>query len=275
MLVAVEDRHAVDVLDRHDGFREAALVPRRRRALLALDRVGVDVGAAEAVLGRDQIGGDALRHEVAGQRHLRIDRPGVAGRADADAAHGFDAAGDDHVVLAGGDRGVGEVDRVEAGGAVAVDLHARHGVREAGGEDGVAGDVAARLADRIDAAEDHVVDDRRVEVVAVADRGQRAGGEHRGRDFVQGAILLAAAARRADVIVDEGFGHGCFSSERFFRQRHQRIGAGGDAREAQRGLGHRALHEGAAEQQVGFQHLGVCVAGGDRSCDATAIRAHM
>ncbi len=119
----------------------------------------------------------------------------------------LDAAGDDHVVLPGGDRGMGEIDRIEAGGAVAVDLHAGHRVREAGGEDRVAGDIAARLADRIDAAEDHVVDRRRVEIVAVADRAQRARGEHGGRDFVQRAVLLAAAARRADMIVDECFGH--------------------------------------------------------------------
>ncbi len=211
VLVAVEDGETVDVLDRHHRPGEPAPVPRRGRALLTLDRVGVAIGAGEAVLGGDQVGGNALRNEIAGQRHLRIDHPGVAGGTNADAAHRFDAAGDDHVVLAAHDGGVGEIDRVEAGGAVAVDLHTWHRMGVAGGEHGVAGDVAARLADRIDAAEDDVVHLRGVEVIAFADRGQRAGGEGRGRHLVEGAVLLAAAARRAHVIVDEGFRHPRFS----------------------------------------------------------------
>ena len=57
-----------------------------------------------------------------------IDRPGAAGGADADAAHGFHAAADRHVLLPGHDLGRGEIDRVEARGAEAVDLHARRRV---------------------------------------------------------------------------------------------------------------------------------------------------
>ena len=52
----------------------------------------------------------------------------------------------------------GEIHRVEAGGAEAVDLHARHLVAEARHDRGHARDVAAGLADRIDAAHHHVVD---------------------------------------------------------------------------------------------------------------------
>ena len=84
----------------------------------------------------------------------------------------FDAAADRHVVLAGHDLGRGEIHRVEAGGAEAVDLHARHAVAEAGDERRGARDVAAGLADRIDAAEHHVVDQRRIELVAVLDRAR-------------------------------------------------------------------------------------------------------
>ena len=47
---------------------------------------------------------------------------------------------------------------VEARGAEAVDLHARHGVAKARGERAHPRDVAARFADRIDAAHDDVVD---------------------------------------------------------------------------------------------------------------------
>ena len=130
-------------------------------ALLALDRIGVDVVAREAVFGGDQVGRDALRQEVGLHRDRRIDRPGAAGGADADAAHGFDAAADRHVVLAGHHLRRGEVDGVEPRGAEAVDLHARHRVAVARHQRGGARDVAARLADRIDAAQHDVVDQLR------------------------------------------------------------------------------------------------------------------
>ncbi len=68
-------------------------------------------------------------------------------------------------------------------------------------------DVAARLADRVDAAEHHVVDLSRVEVVALTDGAQCRLGEPERRHLMQGAVRLAAAARGADVIVDERVGH--------------------------------------------------------------------
>ena len=103
VLVLGQDGQPVDVLDRHDRAIEAALVPRRRRALLALHRIGVDVVARKSVFGRDQVGGNALRQEIMRDRDRRIDRPGAARGADADPAHGFDAAADRHVLLPGHD----------------------------------------------------------------------------------------------------------------------------------------------------------------------------
>ena len=165
MLVLVEQRQPVDVLDRDHRILEAALLPGLRRALLALDRIGVDVVAREAIFGGDQIGGNALRQEIGFQRDRRIDRPGAAGGADADAAHGLDAAANRHVVLAGHDLGRGEIHRIETGGAKAVDLHARHLVAVARHDRGDTGDVAAGLADRIDAAQHHIIDQHRIEIV--------------------------------------------------------------------------------------------------------------
>ena len=75
MLVMVEDGLAENVLHRHDRLLEIAVLPRIRRALLAFDRIGVDVVAREAVERRDQIGADALRREIGLDRDLRIDRP--------------------------------------------------------------------------------------------------------------------------------------------------------------------------------------------------------
>ena len=161
---------AVDVAHRRDRLLEAPLRPGLGGAPLRFDGIGVDVVAREAVFGRDQIGRDALRHEIGGDRERRIDRPGAARGADADAAHRFDAAADRHVVLAGHDLRGGEIDRVEAGSAEAVDLHAGHVVAEARRQRAHAGDVAARFADRIDAAHHDVVDLAGVEIVAILDR---------------------------------------------------------------------------------------------------------
>jgi len=88
-------------------------LPRRRRPLLAFDRIGVDVVARKSVFGGDQVGGDTLGQKVMRNRNRWIDRPGAAGRTDADAAHRFDAAADRECLLAGHDLRGGEIHRVE------------------------------------------------------------------------------------------------------------------------------------------------------------------
>ena len=67
-------------LHRRDRILEPPFVPGGGGALLRLHGVGVDVVAGEAVFGRDQVGRDALRHEIGGNRERRIDRPGAARR---------------------------------------------------------------------------------------------------------------------------------------------------------------------------------------------------
>ena len=96
-----KDGDAVDVPDRNDRLLEAAVFPALGCALLALHRIGIDIIAREAVFGGDQIGRYALRHEIGRNRDRRVHRPCAAGHAHADAAHRFDAAGDDDIVGAG------------------------------------------------------------------------------------------------------------------------------------------------------------------------------
>ena len=207
MLVLVENGEAVDVLDRDHRIPEAAFFPRFRGALLALHRVSIDVVAGEAVLGRDQIGRDALRHEVGRHRHRRIHRPRRARRHDADTAHGFRAAADCEFVLARHHLRRGEIHRIESRRAKTVDLHARHRGAEAGIHGGKARDVAAGLADRIDHAENDIIDTVLRQVVALLERLQRRGGERQRRHLMQRTIDLAPAAWSADVIVDKGLRH--------------------------------------------------------------------
>ena len=132
VLVLGQNGQAIDVLHRHDRVVEAAILPRRRGALLAFHRIGVDVVAREPVFGGDEIRGNALRQEIMRNRDRRIDRPGAAGRADADPAHRFDAAADRHGLLAGHDLRRGEIHRIEPGGAETVDLNAGNFVAVAG-----------------------------------------------------------------------------------------------------------------------------------------------
>ncbi len=207
MLVLVENGEAVDILHRHDCVLEAALFPGLACALLALHRIGIDVVPGEAVLGRDQVGRDALRHEIGVDGDGRIDRDAEARGAHADAGHALDAAADRHLLLAGHHLRRGKVHRIEARGAEAVDLDARHRGAEAGIHGGEARNVTAGLAHRIDHAEHHVVDAVGSEIVALLQRPQRHGGQRQRGDFVQRAVGLALAARGADVIVDICFRH--------------------------------------------------------------------
>ena len=111
------------------------------------------------------------------------------------------------LLLAGHDLRGGEIHRVEAGGAKAIDLHAGDAVAIAGDKRGGARDIGGRLADRIDHAHHHVIDQRGVEIIAALDGAERLARQIERGHFVQRAVDLAAAARRAHVIVDEGVGH--------------------------------------------------------------------
>ena len=101
----------------------------------------------------------------------------------------------------------GEIDRVEPRSTEAVDLHARYAVAEAGDQRRGARNVGRGLAHRIDHAQYHVIDQRGVELIALLDLAKRLRREIERGDLVQRAVGLAATARRADVIVDEGVGH--------------------------------------------------------------------
>src|SRR5262245_53540595 len=195
------------VSDRNHRARETALVPRSRRAPLALHGIGVDVIAGETVFSRDDIGRNPLRHEIGLERDRGLHGPGATRGADADPTHGFDPSANGHVVLPRHDLGCGEIDRVEPRGAKAIDLDARHAIAIACRECRYARDIAARLADRIDTTKNHVVDERRVELIALLHRRQRLRRQIERGHLVQRAICLATPSWRANVIVDEGVGH--------------------------------------------------------------------
>src|SRR5262249_55024675 len=61
--------------------------------------------------------------------------------------------------------------------------------------------------DRIDTTKYHIVDERRVELIALLHRRQRLCRKIERSHLVQRAIRLAASSWRANVIVYEGVGH--------------------------------------------------------------------
>ncbi len=97
-----------------------------------------------------------------------------------------------HVVLAGHHLGRGEIHRIEARGAEAVDLDAGDMVAVTRQQRRDARDIAARFTDRIDAAHHHIIDQFGIEIVALAHAFQHLRAEIDGRDLVQGAVHLAA-----------------------------------------------------------------------------------
>jgi hypothetical protein len=110
-------------------------------------------------------------------------------------------------MLAAHDLRGGKVHGIETAGAETADLHARHLFAEPCLDRGEARDVASGFADGIDHAQHDVVDDVLSQVVALLQRLQRHGGERQRGDFMQRAVLLAAAARGANVVVDKGLRH--------------------------------------------------------------------
>ena len=149
----------------------------------------------------------------------------------------FDAAADRHVLLARHDLRGGEIDRVEAGRAEAVDLHAGDAVAIAGNERRSPRDIAAGFADRIDHAQHHVINQRGIEVVAALDRAERLACEIERSHFVERTVHFAAAARCTHVIVDESVGHGVS----FANMSPTRCGQGGRAADDQEPIGLSAV----------------------------------
>ena len=119
----------------------------------------------------------------------------------------LDTGGDDDVVRAGHDALGGEVQRLLRRAALAVDRGGGNRLGEAGREHGVAPDVDRLLADLHDATHDDVVDEGRVEVVALDERLQRLGGQVHGVPAAKLAVALSAWG--AYCVDDHGGGHEC------------------------------------------------------------------
>ena len=172
-------------LDRDDLVLEAALVDRRDRAPVRLERERVELLAREAPLLGDHLGRDPLRDDLPALEQLV--REVAAVRPHRHARHHLDAGRDDEVELARPDRGRRVEVRLHRRAALAVDGRPGHRLRPAGDHRHHPADVPALLADLRHAADLDVLDLARIDVVpreepvqdlsrelVAANRGQRA-----------------------------------------------------------------------------------------------------
>ncbi len=205
----------------HDFVIEGAVLLRARGAPLALRGEAILVGARDVVPFGDPLGrlaeGDrpVLRklgiHEPpadGGIRDLRRGAiPGLAGLEHhvGRAGHGLHAAGDDALALARHDGLRGTGDRLEPRAAEPVDRLAWDFDRQARKQRRHARDVAVVFARAVGAAEDHVVDQDRIDRGALEQRADRDRGEVIGTHGRQRATVSADG--RADGVDDYSATH--------------------------------------------------------------------
>ena len=196
---------------RHDLAVEASLVACGHGAAVGLQREAVLVGPGDLVAlghvlrrlahplggvhlrkaGVDEAPADSgvgdLRHP-AGERAVGLElhqrRP----------AHRFHAAGQHQVGLAQADRARGLVDRLQPRRAQAVHRHARDLHRQPGQQQSHASHVAVVLSRLVGVPEEHFVDRRRVDLVAL----------HRGGHHPRGEVVGTHARQRAAVAPHRG-----------------------------------------------------------------------
>ena len=166
--VTIQEDRTIHVDDGNHGTRESRITLGDRRALLRGECERVNIGARKPMQRRNEVGGDALRHEPDTRCERGVDGEGHARRADRHARKRFDAATNCEIRFTERDFRSGHIDRFEAGGAKAIDLNAGDRFGETRDDRGRPRDIATLLAVRFDTTEDHVVDERRVEPGAIA-----------------------------------------------------------------------------------------------------------
>ena len=124
--------------------------------------------------------------------------------------HGLDAGGDGDVIGPRDDTLGGEVDGLLGRPALAVDGGGGDRLGPARRQHGVAADVEGLLGDLHDAAHDHVVDQGRVQLVALRHRLEGLGGQVHGVPVAELPVALSAGG--PDGVDDHCGGHGVCSS---------------------------------------------------------------
>ena len=149
----------------HAAFEES---PGGRRSLLREQGKAIHIFPGEPFQRGDQVGADALRHDLKLADHLVIFPHGPAVGAHGHARHRFDAPGHDQLLPTGAYFRGRQIDRLQPRSAETVELDAGNIEIPPGVERRGSGDVAALLLDGRHAAQQHVVDLRGIQIVAPA-----------------------------------------------------------------------------------------------------------
>ena len=208
------DRHARPVgaghAHRHDLPPQRTAILRGRSPLVGPQRIGIEALAIESPAGGDQFRGNALMHEavaIALVEHGTVAVPAQAVRLHRDPAHHLDATGNHHVVGAGDDALRREVDRLLGRAALAVERDTRRGLRQAGREPRMAGDVRSLLADLQHTPGDDVLDQHGIDGHARHQPLQYLREQVDRMQRRQDAARAPAAERAADDVDEQRAGH--------------------------------------------------------------------
>ena len=120
-------------------------------------------------------------------------------------AHGLDTAGRHHIASAAQHRLGGEMHRLLGGAALPVYGHARHMLRQPGGQPAGAGDVPGQRADGVNAAEHHIFVVVRRHLIALHQSLERMTAQIGRVQLVQPAP--APPRGGAQGVNDVGLGH--------------------------------------------------------------------
>ena len=172
-IVPIENAEAVFVAHGNHRAVEIAAVSGLRGAALGLQRIGIDLFAAPVFQRGDGVGADTLRHEAGLGREGRIRAHGTTVGPHGHARHGFDTAGHHQVFPAGGHFLRGDIDRLQARGAEAIELDTGNGLIPIGVLHDHFGHVRALFADRRHAAHNHIVHAGGVQIVTRLECAQK------------------------------------------------------------------------------------------------------
>src|SRR5690349_16521846 len=145
---------------------------------------------------------------VVSSRHLRAERvarPGGAVRTHRNPGHAFDSARDGDVVAAGHHALRGKVRGLLAGAALPVDGGAGNRFRKTGRKHRIARDVVCLLAHLPHASGDHVVDQRRIEMIPLRNYFQGVSEQVDRMPALEPAVPLTY--RRTNRINNDSFAH--------------------------------------------------------------------
>ena len=158
----------------------------------------------------DHLGGKALGNQLIVVSGAHLLPEGLAGPlrerdAHRHPGHRLDAGGDNHVIGPGHHALRGEVRRLLARAALAVDRQARDRLRPTRSKNGVAADIEGLFTHLGYAAHDHVVDELGIQVGPFGQGLEGLGGQVRRMPVLQSSVPLAH--RGADGVDDHGFRH--------------------------------------------------------------------